>query len=282
MTPLYKFIANPIDVQFILRGSLKFTPIPELNDPSELLANVILEDVEQSLERICNHGYTDEDMANHRRQAILLRKLAPDLPVIPVPETKENAADIVRSAFSESYMPLLVGLLEAIAQEVSSKVGLLCLTKTYASLPMWAYYAGNAAGLAVEFRDLSEAFSGDETGLLGKLVPVRYEREILGVTFDPRSHESLFFSKFQDWDHEQEVRVVIPLADCRQIPNGERQLYLFDVPSQHIARIILGWKMAQERIDAVVERVQSINPDVEVVKARIEGGKIRCGEALNR
>jgi hypothetical protein len=197
MTTLYKFIGNPDDVQHLLGGSIKFTPIQELNDPSELLPNVIPEEVRESLNRLRNYGYNDDDMVHLRQQEKLLQQLAPDFQAIKVPETKEQATTIIRSPFYDN-LPLLERLLAQTAEQISSKVGLLCLTKRKDPLPMWAHYAANATGVVIEFRDLHDTFCGDETWILRQPTSVRYDRDRLGVSFDPRSHQSLFFAKFQD------------------------------------------------------------------------------------
>lgn len=279
MPPLYKFIGRTDDVRFLLQGCVKFTPISELNDPSELLPNVIPEDVNESLGRLRKDGYSDEDLVHLRHQGKLLQRLAPNFQAVGVPNTKEEATTLIRSTFYDN-LPLLEHRLAKTAEQISSKVGLLCLTKRNDSLPMWAHYAGNATGLVVEFRDLTKVFCGDETGILCQPISVRYEREILGVTFDPQTHDSLFFAKFQDWSYEQEVRVVVPLADCRQAMNGDHQLHLFNIDPKHIARVILGWRMAPAAIDNVISLVRSINPGVEIVQGRIEKGQFRLGNRL--
>ncbi len=275
---LYKFIGRPADVEFLLRGFLKFTPIPELNDPSELLPNVIREEVKTSLERLKRTGYTEEDMVHLRQQGEVLRLLAPGY-YVGVPGTRRQASDLISRAGDE-HLPFIEVFLDGVAREVSSNVGLFCLTKRRDSLPMWAHYAANASGLVVEFRDLHEVFCGDSTGILRKPIPVRYEREQFSVTYEPRSHESLFLAKFQDWGYEQEVRIVLPLADCRQSMHGGRLLYSFDVSPKHIARVILGWRMDVSTVDAVVELVRSINPETEVIKAYIGRGTVRDGETI--
>lgn len=280
MSSLYKYIADCSAVPFLLRGTVKFTPIPELNDPSELVPNVDIEQVKSSLDRLRSHGYSDEDMLHLRHQEHLLRRLAPRFLAIDVPSTKERATAIIRAAFYDS-VPLLERLLNETAQEMSSKVGLFCLSRRFDSLPMWAHYARNAAGLVVEFRGLEEVFRGDETGILAQPVPVRYEREHAGVTFEPQSHESLFFTKFADWSYEQEVRVVLPLSDCRREPVGATSVYLYQVPPERIARLILGWNMDPEQIDAVHAYVRDINPDVAVVGARVVRGRVEPIDPLS-
>lgn len=277
MDRLYKFIEDPQHVEFFLQGKLKFTPIPELNDPAELVPQVIPKQVQDSLRRIREQGYSDEDFSNHRHQERLVRRLAPSIHELYFGQTigsKEDATKLVRSMYFDSFYPLLVQLLEELAREIASKVGLLCLSKRNNALPMWAHYAKNATGLAIEFRNLHDAFPGDETATLGEIRPVQYEDERSGVTFDPKSHELLFFSKFTDWQYEQEVRVAMALADCREIQGPKRKLYLFSIPPEHISRIILGWKMNSDAAEKVVETAKAYNSSIEIITARIEGGRV--------
>jgi hypothetical protein len=273
MPPLYKFISDPAAVEFILQGIAKFTPIPELNDPSELLPNLIPEEVQRSLARLREHGYSDEDMAYLRKEENLLQRLAPSFRAVDVPVTKELATALLRSPFYDSDL-MLNQLLNGAAREMSSKVGLFCLTRRYNSLPMWAHYAANAKSLVVEFQNLEDVFRGDDTGVLYEPIAVRYERERLGVTFDPRSHESIFFSKFQDWSYEQEVRVVLPLADCRQQRSGDNLLYLFDIPRTCITRVILGWNMAPAVAEKVRSFARDLNSNVNVLQAYFFLGRV--------
>ena len=280
MTALYKFIANVEDARFLLKGCIKFTPIPELNDPSELMASVTPEDVRRSLERLREHGYTEDDMLHLRRQGKVLEKLARRFQAVGVPDTREEANALIASPFYDN-IPLLETLLRDTAREISAKVGLFCLTRRYESLPMWAHYAANATGVVFEFRDLEGVFRGDDTGVLHSPISVRYERDRLGVTFEPQSHDSLFFAKFDDWGYEQEVRVVVPLVDCRPLVADERTLHLFDIPPRNIARVILGWRAPPSSARRLVELVEENNPDVEVHQAEIEGGRVRIGARLH-
>ncbi len=273
MPPLYKFISDPTAVQFILKGIAKFTPIPELNDPSELLPNLIPGEVARSLAHLREHGYSDEDMLHLRKEESLLRRLAPSYKAMDAPVTKELATELIRSSVHD-LAPSLYRLLNGAASEMSSKVGLFCLTKRYDSLPMWAHYAANAKGLVVEFQGLEDVFPGDDTGVLYHPISVRYEREQLGVTFDPRSHESIFFSKYQDRSYEQEVRVVLPLAECRQQHVGDKALYLYDIPPTCITRVILGWNVAPEAADRVRSFARDLNSEAKVLQACCLFGRV--------
>jgi hypothetical protein len=277
---LYKFIADPDVVQFLVKGIVKFTPIPELNDPSELSPSMILEEVQASLARLREKGYTRRDIVDLRKQQALIQLLAPRFQAVRAPSTPQLATALIRSSFYDR-LPVLEQLLNGIAHEMSTRVGLFCLSQRYDSLPMWAHYAANAAGLAVEFQHLERAFPGDETGLLREPRSVRYERERSGVTFDPRSHETLFLSKFPDWSYEREVRIVLPLAHCRREMVNGRPLHLYDVPSHCVARLILGWNMAPSKANGVRKLVRRISPHVEVVQAQFVRGTVRIGATLD-
>lgn len=210
------------------------------------------------------------------QQGCLFQRLAPQFQAVEVPRSPEQANALIRSSFYDS-LPRLERLLLATAREMSSKVGLFCLSLRYDSLPMWAHYAANASGIAVEFRDLDKVFRGDETGVLQQPISVRYDREHSGVSFEPKSHETIFFSKFHGWSYEQEVRVVLPLADCRTQFVGDRSIYVNDIPARCVARLILGWNMLPKKVYSVRQLVDRINPAVEIVQARFVRGRVSLG-----
>jgi len=279
MPTYYKFISDADAAQFLFQGAIKFTPVAELNDPSELMPNVLLEEVKSSLARLRKQGYNDDDLHYLRAQGHLLKQLAPRFQAVSIPGTKEQATALIRSPFYDS-ISLLERLLDDTAREISSKVGVFCLSRRYDSLPMWAHYAGNAAGLVVEFADLEGVFPGDVTGVLRRPVAVRYDRHVWGVTFDPQSHESLFFAKFPDWRYEEEVRVVLPLTDCRRKAFGEKVLYAYDIPRSCVKRAILGWRMPPEKRDLVHGHARTHNPEVEIVQARFVRGRIELQRTI--
>lgn len=273
MPTLFKFIGNPDVAKSIASGTVKFTPIAELNDPAELNPVLNREAVESSLNRLRRSGYSEQDMLELRRQGTLLQTLAPEAQAISVPTTQEQANRVIQSSFYDSF-PILDRLLTTTAHTIASRVGVFCLSKRFDSLPMWAHYANNAAGFAIEFANLDESFKGDDTGVLRQLREITYTNEIEGVTFDPKSHENLFFSKYSDWGYEQEVRVVLPLSECRLKQLDSGNLYLYDLPNRCINRVILGWNMQQATVDTVKAVLKEENPHVQVVRAQFQRGKV--------
>lgn len=274
MQPLYKFIDSPDVAEYFLAGRIKFTPISELNDPSELTSNVLPEKVYKSLNKIRITGYNEEDLLQLQQQGAVLNKLAPRFQATPVPNSIEGANRLIRSSFYDQT-DLLVSVLSKTANEISKKVGVFCLTKRLDSLPMWAHYANNAKGLVVEFEKLDSVFNGDETGVLWSLIDIRYQKEKGGVTFDPKSHDALFFEKFSDWSYEQEVRVVAVLDTCdtMSLENGHR-IYFFDLPPSKVKRLILGWKMSQEKVNFIKQKAHEMHSTADIVQARFENGRI--------
>ena len=75
-------------------------------------------------------------------------------------------------------------LLSKLYRDIASNVGLFCLSRRFDSLPMWAHYAVNATGFAVEFTDLESEFTVMLQAFYANR-EVTYAQEIEGVTFDP-------------------------------------------------------------------------------------------------
>lgn len=270
---LYKFLGNPAIAGSVLAGSIKFTPIAELNDPAELNPTLNREAVLSSLNRLREIGYSQDDLIHLRRQGAVLQALSPSSQAVQVPSTPEEATRLIQSRFYDSTSTL-ERMLTQTARDIASKVGLFCLSRRFDSVPMWAHYAANATGFAVEFTGLENEFTGDATGVLRQLREVTYAQEIEGVTFDPKSHESLFFSKYIDWSYEQEVRVALPLADCRRHVHDQGILYLYSLPTKYIRRVILGWNINQTSADAVQNAVTEVCPSAEVVQAHFFRGRV--------
>lgn len=272
---LYKYIARPEDVSHILEGRLKFTPPHELNDPSELTAAVDLEELRASLERYRREGYSEDEVVLLTRQAAVIGRLAPGYGGPPPRDRSEASRRIHHQTFDNAA--LLVGFMDRLSATMADNSGVLCLTQTPDSQPMWAHYAANATGLVVEFKGLEAAFAGDDTQCLGEPLPVRYTRGQELMTFDPRTYDTLFFTKNSAWSYECEVRVVLPLLECERVRSQTSSLYLRDVGRGHVQRIILGWRMPADRAAAIRQLVTGIDPSVEVVQATARQGRIELG-----
>src|SRR5215468_10699962 len=89
-----------------------------------------------------------------------------------------------------------------------------------------------------------------------------------------------FFEKLGDLGYEEEVRIVMPLKECRQENKDTGRLYLFDIPKRHISKIIVGWRTPMDKVAQLIRQVDLINPHVKVFQANIIKGRFDCGEII--
>jgi hypothetical protein len=84
---LFKFVRSASAVLNMARGSMKFTPIDELNDSSELTPIMDRAAVRASLELLRNNGMTQEQFHWLQCQGAVLDLLSPEEKVLNVPRT---------------------------------------------------------------------------------------------------------------------------------------------------------------------------------------------------
>ncbi|MFI0848073.1 DUF2971 domain-containing protein [Mesorhizobium sp. IMUNJ 23232] len=271
MSALYKFVSSKTSVLALARGSLKFTRIDDLNDPSEM--SILMNDgaVGESLTKIRQFGYSKEQFSWLHHQGELLARLSPETKILSAPRTVEQANILLRSNIYDNIEYMRTSLFRTIAL-MRLRVGILSLTENYASLPMWAHYAANAAGYLVKFEGLKQVFAGDDTGSLNALKPVRYVEDLVGLTHDPSTQDNLFFCKFRDWEYEREWRVVRVLSDCDS--DSMPGLFLNHIDPSHITNVFAGWKVAREEAEQLALELQAINPDMKFGIASLLRGKV--------
>ena len=163
-----------------------------------------------------------------------------------------------------------------IIKEQMSHQGVFCATLRHDSLLMWSHYARSHEGAVLEFVANVEK---DSALLASK--PVRYSKErplvyrtssdlvrraLLMSTqeFAGQILESLIYVKGSEWEYEQEYRLAIP----NFVPDGADFAPLEFYPAELIA-IYLGCRTAQSDKTELVGLARSLNPGVEVYKARV-------------
>lgn len=271
MVSHFKFVADVNHLSSILSGNVKFTKIEDLNDPSELVPYFNRERYETSLRDLREHGYTGEALEALRKAEILLKTLCPEYIEIGAPRSLSEADDIIQMPNYDNIKFMQERLCK-LAECISENVGVLCLTLGFSSLPMWAHYAANAQGLVVEYVDLQDVFTGDETGVLNCLRPVEYNRDTQAITFDPRTYNLLFLSKLPDWQYEREVRIIQALTVCDQLDldDGTSILTKKIAPS-YIGSVTMGWNMTQDDRKTVTTAVEKLRTEVNLYEARFDG-----------
>jgi Protein of unknown function (DUF2971) len=271
MKILYKFVGSAAAVRSMVRGSLKFTKLDELNDPSELLPFMNRDAVRSSLASIRLNGYTKTQFDWLGCQEAIPSILSPETMAISRPATVELANKTLALGVFDNMDLMKRKLLQTITA-IRSRIGILSLTERFDSLPMWAHYGAQANGYVVRFGDLSREFFGDATGSLNALKPVQYVDDLVGMTHDPSTQDNLFFCKFRDWEYEREWRVVTALSACHL--SAEKKIHLRSLDPRSVTGVICGWNVAADEINFLDIDLHRINPGLEIQRAWLDCGRV--------
>jgi hypothetical protein len=274
---LFKFVGSTSAVLSMAKGSMKFTPIEELNDPSELTPVMDRPAVRASLEFLRNSGMTQDQFDWLQRQGAVLDLLSPEEKVLNAPRTLSEANHMLSISAYEN-LDYMERKLFATVKNIRARVGILSLSQRYDSLPMWAHYADLAKGFVVILENLERSFKGDETGSLNIPKPVVYTEQFIGMTFDPSTQDRLFFSKLSDWSYEREWRVVTALNACHRSSDGK--LYLRDVDRLHLTGVICGWRTSADTVSSLGKELRRLNPDAKLISAVLDCGRVSLNPPL--
>jgi hypothetical protein len=98
----FKFVRSASAVLNMAKGSLKFTPIEELNDASELTPVMDHSAVRASLEFLRQNGMTQDQFEWLQRQGAVLDLLSPEEKASDAPRTLEQANRMLLSSAFEN------------------------------------------------------------------------------------------------------------------------------------------------------------------------------------
>lgn len=145
----------------------------------------------------------------------------------------------------DSALPAISTALDEVAptevSKASNKIGVFSMTENENSDQMWAYYADNGFGFAIEINSYSIFFENDVH--LSSLKKVIYESRDIDSFFDADDTD-FFCRKQSDWSHEKEWRAFKITDDCDLLTDSGHSL--FRIPSDAISCIILGEKSTPE------------------------------------
>ncbi|MDT8448433.1 MAG: DUF2971 domain-containing protein [bacterium] len=208
--PLYKYVSAPI-AEKIIDGKIRFTQPNLLNDPFELLPEILVEPQNSQ----ASHQLSF-DLTAPRRNSIL------DLSVL---SDTGNKSDLIA---------------RQIREQLNSTIGILCLSKNPDSLSMWAHYAQDYTGVLIEFDETHDFFQAR--------CEVEYvsSRPVLPLSHfmrrEPIPIAELQF-KSNQWEVEQEVRVFHLQKNCFKETGSGADVYLAELPLAAIKSLTLGERM---------------------------------------
>jgi DUF2971 family protein len=149
----------------------------------------------------------------------------PQRPVPPVPDVRSTAA------------------IERI-RDIDREFGILSLSMTADNLLLWAHYADEHRGLAVEIDPDESEFRtqapSDHDFQLARSVRYSAQRPLIPETDDILFEH--FFVKSLEWEYEQEYRIVRKLASSVETvrPTAPYPVHLYDLPPNAIRKVIFG------------------------------------------
>jgi hypothetical protein len=249
---LYKYVSAERWKDILKDNLIRFTQPSVFNDPFELQPFYeITEDKEGLTRSAAEEARNPDFFTPYVEQAH--NQLPTDVQRFISPETLKALIPLIFSNVNvEAAMPeVLAGLTSAMRsgmhQGFDNAVGILSLTTDSKNLLMWAHYAQNHQGLVIEF-DSSHPFfdirrtPDDEFGYLREVI---YQAERPKVIFTQlEDFAPILLTKSQEWKYEVEWRMLRPLTGMAKVGDNEgEKIYLFDLPSSCIKRVILGYRM---------------------------------------
>ena len=225
---LYKYVKFE-DLKRILDGSIRFTQPGAFNDPFEMVPELYVPE-----------GSGIEEIAIQFSVTAPRRE-----PVVGALEA-DFASDYCSDQNSRSILASL-----------NQAIGILCLSKNGSSLLMWSHYADSYSGAVVKFDETHEFFSGR--------FDVKYSehRPKVDIASYTDGDEPVPIAelcvKAKEWEHEDEVRVVRSLADCKCVGTANGfPIYVMHLPSECIESVIVGERMPVSHLREIWELVKDM------------------------
>lgn len=270
---LYKFVSCPDAVRSIARGSVKFTLPSQLNDPSELAPVMDFEAIRSSFDLLRQVGYSDHQFSCLQEQGTILDYLAPKMKREATPSTRQQANSRLRQEATYDPNDLELWLKELMSQ-IRERVGVLSLTETFRSLPMWAHYANRAHGFVVAFEQLVTASAEHTPASWNHPKKVLYSRGNESMTFDPCTHDLLTLTKHFDWSYEKEWRLISALHSCQKVPSKDGPIYVQNVDRSYVTEVIFGWNCPPDIRQSLEHDLLRINPRLRLLSATWKGREV--------
>ena len=235
---LYKYVKFE-DLKRILDGTIRFTQPGALNDPFEMVPEL----------------YVPEEFGS---QEISFRFSVTE-------QRRELEAGTLDDDFESDHLSDQNS--RRILDSLNRAIGILCLSKNGSSLLMWSHYADSYSGAVVQFDETHEFFLGS--------IGVKYSErrpkvDIASYTdVDEPVPIAELCVKAKEWEHEDEVRVVRSLANCRCVGTASGfPVHVMDVPLECIESIILGERMPvshQREIWELVKDMEDVSLYLDAV-----------------
>lgn len=267
---LYKYF-SPSRASFLKERLIRFTQPNMFNDPFDCLPAIT--------------GYT-EQMAKQQADKVA-NDMVFDLALEDFsnldPRTTLDSINFSNAQVRKEYAsdPPGVGLRFAacLLNRMSKQIGILCLCANHRNILMWSHYAQNHEGFVVGFESEHDFFGhrNNEPEEIGELRRIKYGTKRPSIHVDAINDidaltPDFLFSKSQDWNYEQEWRIIRFLNCADKI--REKDIYLFKVPPTAIRQIIFGSKASDSLKETLLDAAKNQElAHIEFLKAAISRDK---------
>lgn len=257
MKPIYKYVL-PERVDILERCKIRFTQPKYLNDPFDLhisfkkfISKVDYDkhiDAEKLYQKIIskfNESLASSNLA-YSFDDFLSRQ----------GKTEEEFKQLFTEQMN-SFSSVLTTendfIKEFFANEMNKSFGVLSLTESPDSIPMWAHYANVHQGFVLIFDSENNFFNGDVVNDkdFGKIIKVNYPEKKTTIETLKEIKSDPLFQKHKSWSYENEWRMLLPLEKRAEIKYPD--IYLFDIPPEAIHGVIFGFRCEKKLKDFVVD-----------------------------
>lgn len=149
-------------------------------------------------------------------------------------------------------------------RDLTTKIGILCLSKQSDSLLMWSHYADEYRGLVIEFDDKHEFFTGS---FEVKYLEVRRKINLKDFCVAKKPIPiSILCTKSAIWSYEREQRIVRSLQQSRKVGNdlNGNVIYIMDIPLECIKSITFGERTKLEHQKLIWEKIKNTNIELRL------------------
>jgi hypothetical protein len=283
-----KFVSPETALKVLENGSLQWSRPDAFNDPFDsqprfkVVDNPTLakELVQEEFHRVMREGAFSTDTSKPSARVIikLRNEILDQRMTVYEAEAAFNSLcdDILQMSdheplrFRTGFQRLLEG----------SKV--LCLTKSFTSIPMWSYYASNHHGCLLIFEPISSDSQfriAEPIEYRNDLPPIFEARELateltaqVHPTLDERAEAMVrrfIFTKSIDWQHENEWRIYG--GDGFQ-PASKTELNQFE-PTDLVS-VVFGCRAAAKFVKSTQGQLKKRYPSATVFKSEMSDSKI--------
>ena len=220
----------------ILHNEIYLPSPPTFNDPFDCLPDFdmrsTLEDRVESYKRALTRLRPD---LNQTEQARLAHHIAKS----PVVNPESDEARLTMQRLHD--------------EQVRNNIGVYCVSERPDSLLMWSHYAESHSGLCLEFDSSAIPFA------IAQPVVYQKARRPVGraTESDEQSMEKALLTKSDDWDYEEEWRVIE-----YQLGSG-----IYEIPNDALTGVILGARISNDHEQEILRWLQHRLPRIPAYRS---------------